>query len=62
MDFLAVRSGMHDWLVNLWELHDAKAWGDKDLGGTFNVLALPGWHYARALALRAQETAGKEVR
>ncbi|EJD00754.1 DUF654-domain-containing protein [Fomitiporia mediterranea MF3/22] len=63
LDFLAVRSGMHEWLVSLWDLHNAQAEMDNDILDTwnrFNVTILPGWSYARALALRVTEDVKKQ--
>jgi hypothetical protein len=60
LEFLAYRAGMHDWVLDMWRLHDEKAMIETDeFGYRFNVTALPGWPYARALALRATETASK---
>lgn len=64
LDFLAVKTGMHEWLLSLWDLHEAEASKGSDAGDVwerFNVTVLPGWSYARALALRATEDAKKEV-
>ena len=60
LDYLALKSGMEKWLLELWDLHDRWASEDKleeteKWLGRFNVTALPGWAFARALALRAQE-------
>ncbi|KAL5488434.1 hypothetical protein ACEPAI_6552 [Sanghuangporus weigelae] len=63
LDFLAIRSGMHEWLLSLWDLHDAEAKKEVDPGDTwsrFNVTVLPGWSYARALALWSVEDSKKE--
>ena len=62
IDFLAVRAGVGDWLLQLWEVHNnlANAAEKKDgverqeFAHRFNVTALPGWAYARALVLKAQ--------
>ena len=64
LDFLAIRSGMHEWLLSMWDLHDAEARKEDASGDTwrrFNVTVLPGWSYARALALWSVEDSKKEV-
>ncbi|KAH8115679.1 DUF654-domain-containing protein [Phellopilus nigrolimitatus] len=62
IDYLAIKAGMHDWLLSMWDLHDSTAKADRedDTWNKFNVTVLPGWSYARALALRAKEAAKKE--
>ncbi|KAL5530807.1 hypothetical protein ACEPAF_7065 [Sanghuangporus sanghuang] len=63
LDFLAIRSSMYEWLLSLWDLHDAEARKEVDTGDTwrrFNVTVLPGWSYARALALWSIEDSKKE--
>lgn len=60
LEFLALRAGMHEWVLDLWKLHDEKALiENEEFGHRFNVTALPGWAFARALALRATEIAKK---
>lgn len=62
LDYLSIRAGMRDWLLSMWDLHDTEAKTNiKDYWRRFNVTALPGWAYGRALALRVKEEAGKEV-
>lgn len=61
LDFSAVKSGMHDWLLSMWDLHDDMAKSEIDWR-RFNVTVLPGWSYARALAIRAKEKSKKEVK
>lgn len=70
LDFLSVKAGMAQWAIDLWaffesastksstggEVEDEKGQSGL-LKGRANVLALPGWAYARALALR---TVGKD--
>ncbi|TDL17622.1 DUF654-domain-containing protein, partial [Rickenella mellea] len=55
LDYLSIRAGMHDWMLDMWTL-DAGV-KTESLGKSFNVTALPGWAYGRALALRAKEEA-----
>lgn len=68
LDFLSVKAGMAQWALDLWAFFESvsakspKGGEVEDekgglLKGRANVLALPGWAYARALALR---TVGKE--
>lgn len=53
---------MQDWLLSYWELHEAEALTEKKtVWNHFNVTALPGWSYSRALALRMNEENGKKV-
>ncbi|KAI0301899.1 transcriptional repressor TCF25-domain-containing protein [Multifurca ochricompacta] len=61
LDYLAIKSGMHSWLLSLSELFAPVV--SKSLGHSpeleecrsseTTICALPGWAYARALALRA---------
>ena len=61
LDFLAIRAGSEEWLLSLWRLHDEiaiEAENEDNQSHTefccrFNVTALPGWAFARALALKA---------
>ncbi len=59
LDYLSIKAGMHDWLLDVWEVHDKFASDPKVELGCFNVTALPGWTFGRALALRAREDADK---
>lgn len=60
LEFLAYRAGMYEWLLDMWKLHNEKELIENDeFGCRFNVTALPGWAYARALTLRATEVANK---
>lgn len=66
IDYLAIKCGMYDWLLDFWDLHEAvtKASESYDLDVAwhkFNVTVLPNWIYARALALRSKEEANKTV-
>ena len=58
LDFLAIKAGMHDWLLDVW---DAQCHASNDeWRGRMHVRALPGWAYARALALFIREEARKD--
>ncbi|KAJ2915984.1 hypothetical protein MD484_g4437, partial [Candolleomyces efflorescens] len=48
LDFLAIKSGMHQWLLDVYGLFDGKNSESRRI----NPSLLPGWAYARALALR----------
>lgn len=50
---------MHDWLLSLWDVQDKLATDPEIELGCFNVTALPGWVFGRALALRAKADAEK---
>ncbi|TFY74297.1 hypothetical protein EWM64_g9715 [Hericium alpestre] len=56
LDFLAIKAGMHQWLLDIFSLFDAQTLAEKSgsnvLAGRVSVLALPGWAYSRALAIR----------
>ncbi|OCH87673.1 DUF654-domain-containing protein [Obba rivulosa] len=53
LDYLAIKAGMHDWLLRLWDLFTAQPEGS--YRSRLQVTALPGWSYARALALYVEE-------
>ncbi|KAI0792906.1 transcriptional repressor TCF25-domain-containing protein [Abortiporus biennis] len=48
LDFLAIKTGMTQWLLDIWKIHGEMG---ESLSGKFSVRALPGWAYARALAM-----------
>lgn len=55
---------MWNWLLDMWESYDEEAQksADWEFSHRFNVTALPGWAYSRALALRMKEDdEGNEV-
>ncbi|KAI0002896.1 transcriptional repressor TCF25-domain-containing protein [Russula compacta] len=61
LDFLAIKSGMHSWLLSFSEIFSPvilkKPCSSSEVEPRFGhapVCALPGWAYARALALRAE--------
>lgn len=61
LDFLSVKAGMAQWALDVWAFFESASGkpskeGEVEGGflkGRATVLALPGWAYARALALRA---------
>lgn len=65
LDYLAVRSGMNEWLIEMWDVwqklvdEDPKSFS----AARADIRVLPGWMWARALALRnIEEQAGDHVR
>ncbi|EIW81729.1 DUF654-domain-containing protein [Coniophora puteana RWD-64-598 SS2] len=63
LDFLAVRANMGDWLLDVYDAYasmyaKSKA-QDKDKTDRVDPSVLPGWMYARSLAIRVRE-GGKE--
>ncbi|KAI9448396.1 DUF654-domain-containing protein [Lactarius indigo] len=58
LDFLAIKSGMHSWLLSFSQLFAPVVSKASELeesqSSQIPVIALPGWAYARALALRAE--------
>jgi len=55
LDFVSIKSGMGQWLLDVYaEFSGARTEFEDHL----NPSALPGWAYARALALFAREKAG----
>jgi hypothetical protein len=63
LDFLAPKVGLGGWMLELWDAHAARVPENGEKGrwrGRINVTVLPGWAFARALALRAKEDAEKD--
>ena len=63
LDYVGVRAGMTNWILDLWEFFEEWKSNDdnaKVLKGRVNPCFLPGWCYARALALRIKEDATKD--
>ena len=54
LDGLAVKAGMHDWILEVWEFFEANP---NDLTGKLTPTVLPGWWYTRALAMKIHEDA-----
>lgn len=65
LDQLALKAGMGQWLLDVYDLfakrreQQAKTKDAKD--ARIDPSLLPGWAYARALALRILENAGKDT-
>ncbi|KAI0693502.1 transcriptional repressor TCF25-domain-containing protein [Cytidiella melzeri] len=53
LDYLAIKAGMSQWLLDVWSAQ-SNFTGD-EWKGRPHVRALPGWAYARALAIYSQE-------
>ena len=59
LDYLAIKAGMSEWLLNFWKAECSLppgAWKSR-----MHVRALPGWAYARALALFIQEESAHDT-
>jgi len=52
LDGLALKAGMHDWLLDTWEFFETNPDG---LAGRLTPTVLPGWWYTRALAMKVHE-------
>ena len=64
LDYLAVRSGMSEWLISMWDVWQALYNEDPKsfTGSRADIGILPGWRWARALALRTiEEQSGDTV-
>lgn len=55
LDFLAIKAGMQQWLLDVWETQCQMS--ETEWQGRAHVRALPGWAYARALAMFIEEDA-----
>ncbi|KAJ7740604.1 transcriptional repressor TCF25-domain-containing protein [Mycena metata] len=53
LDFLAVKTGMGQWLLDMFDLYATRRSGPRTKDARADPSLLPGWSYARALALRA---------
>lgn len=60
LDFLALKAGMGQWLLDVWDWFTAQAEDWREDTCRFLPVALPGWAYARALALYLQEESQKD--
>jgi len=64
LDYLAVRSGMSEWLVEMWDVWQTLCDEDPSAfaGSRADIRLLPGWLWARAIALRTiEEQSGDTV-
>ncbi|KAJ7775719.1 transcriptional repressor TCF25-domain-containing protein [Mycena maculata] len=55
LDFLAVKTGMGQWLLDVFDLYSARRIQPQTKDARADPSLLPGWSYARALALRTAE-------
>jgi len=55
LDYLAIKAGMGQWLLDVWDFFATQAIDGKGLGGRLRPTVLPGWAYARSLALFMRE-------
>lgn len=61
LDFLAVKAGMHQWLLDIYDnFVERQKQTDEKSNLRLNPSLLPGWAYARALALKISEDAAKD--
>ena len=54
LDGLAVKAGMHEWILDVWEYFETNPDG---FAGRLTPTVLPGWWYTKALALKIREDA-----
>jgi hypothetical protein len=60
LDFLAIKCGMYQWLIDVFDVFAARRKERPgEIGGRMDPSLLPGWSYAKALALRSDEVAKK---
>lgn len=52
LDGLAVKAGVHDWILEVWDFFETNSDG---LASRLTPAALPGWWYTRALAMKIRE-------
>ncbi|KAJ7683568.1 transcriptional repressor TCF25-domain-containing protein [Mycena rosella] len=57
LDFLAVKTGMGQWLLDMFDLYSARRLQPQTKDARADPSLLPGWSYARALALRISDKA-----
>jgi hypothetical protein len=61
LEYLAIKANMHQWLLDMCDtFSDLSLSGDNGKDARLNPCILPGWAYARALALRLTEDVTKE--
>ncbi|KIJ58856.1 hypothetical protein HYDPIDRAFT_163022, partial [Hydnomerulius pinastri MD-312] len=53
LDYLSVKAGMGDWLLDVWNVYQGGKVEETE--GCMDPSVLPGWAYARALLLRGKE-------
>ncbi|KAJ7201070.1 transcriptional repressor TCF25-domain-containing protein [Mycena pura] len=55
LDFLAVKTGMGSWLLDMFDLYSARRYQPETKDARADPSVLPGWMYARALAIRIRD-------
>ncbi|KAI6044588.1 transcriptional repressor TCF25-domain-containing protein [Pisolithus marmoratus] len=55
LDFLAIKAGMGDWLLDVWKVYRSRHDAIEAGGEYMDPSVLPGWMFARALLLRMEE-------
>ncbi|KAJ7071728.1 transcriptional repressor TCF25-domain-containing protein [Mycena belliarum] len=55
LDFLAVKTGMGQWLLEMFDLYSARRSRPQTKDARVDPSLLPGWSYSRALALRVND-------
>lgn len=60
LDYLAIKANQIDWLLGVWDAYIALNLG-KEEESRVDPTVLPGWNYARALALFEKEGESDEV-
>ena len=60
LDYLAHKAGMTQWLLDVWDFF-SKVGNDESFRKRVRPTVLPGWAYARALALFTEEQSKKRV-
>ncbi|PPQ68566.1 hypothetical protein CVT24_005578 [Panaeolus cyanescens] len=60
LDFLSIKSGMSQWLLDMFEVFEARRGGNTTSDARLDPTLLPGWTYAKALALRNIEENNKD--
>lgn len=60
LDFLTIKAGMSQWLLDVYDLFAKRRENNKETSDArLNPCLLPGWAYARALALKVLEDSSK---
>lgn len=61
LDFLAIKAGMTSWLIDVFDLFAERRANNTAISDArLDPSSLPGWAYARALALKVSEDATKD--
>lgn len=60
LDFLAIKAGMSEWLLDVIDHFETRRKTEYTYASRMDPSLLPGWAYARALALRIKENTNKD--